>query len=163
MKKKHLDIADRSSLYPLSLIIEKPEYKSQTRTRAEFIFAFSLWFWWITLWIPLIKIVFSSMEFIELDMLVYDKPLSGFIDNLFIFLYGKLLIVLSVAIWSRGNYIIYSKKNRRRKNVHTDMKKLSQKLGVCLEEISKIHKSKRIVYFFSEDDSLEKVELSSNR
>ena len=162
MKKKQSDIVKKSSLYPLCLIIDKPEYKSQRRNSMEFVFALSLWFWWVSLWIPLVKIIVSSVGFVELDLLIYEKPLSNFIDNLFIFIYGKIFIILCVVTWSRINYLLYVKKNRRKRVLNTNMEKLAEKLGVYLEEISKIHKSKRIVYFFSEDDSLQKVELSSN-
>lgn len=160
MKNQINIITDPS--YPECLIIEKPECKSNAKKIIDFFLAFFLWCWWISLWIPLAKIIFTFFGLVSFSQTIPNETLSSFIINLYIFLSGAIFVICCTVGWSWRNYKKYGHANRRKKILETDSGKLAAKLGVCKNKMSEIHSARRIVYFFSENDSIRDIDLSIN-
>jgi poly-beta-1,6-N-acetyl-D-glucosamine biosynthesis protein PgaD len=152
-------LPDCQSIYPECLIIESPENKSRIVNNIEYTIVFSLWCWWGYLWIPLIKTFLIYLGFACFKKTIPDICLYNFIDNFFVFLYGTFIVIFCTAVWSAKNCKKYRKFNRRKKTSEVNMNLLSEIIGVSQEKIYEIQNAKRIVYFFSKNEFVEKIEF----
>lgn len=213
--KKNNQIKDIQESYPDSLIIECHELKGWARAFTEGFITFFLWCYWISLWIPLVEVLTRDCFGFNIDQNILfgfsfnsesisETSLSGFLNNLYFFLYGVVMVITCIVLWVLWNLINYKMSGVRLKlcvtirrllvplkslgkivdkvymciekiiEVHyanqiaygchlpeTDMTKLAEKIGVHKEKLLEVQRSKRIVYFFSQNDSVSKIDLST--
>ncbi len=148
--------------YPDCLIIDRPDLKSRPLLFGEGVLTILFWGFWFYLWLPLVSLMawIFGFKFLYRQMIELGG-FAGFIQQLNIFSSGIALVSGAIAIWSFYNYKRYGSYNRRNKLLKTNTEQLAATLNVSTKRLSEIQQAKRIVFSFTDDDSIDKINLSS--
>jgi len=148
--------------YPDCLIIDRPDLKSRPLFFGEGALTILFWGFWFYLWLPFVSLMawFFGFKFLYRHMIELGG-IAGFIQQLNFFSSGIALVSGAIAIWSFYNYKRYGSYTRRNKLLKTDITKLAATLNVPRKKLSEIQQAKRIVFNFSDDDSVDSIVFSS--
>lgn len=149
---------DNGRPYPDCLIIDQPDLKSRPLILGEGVLTIFFWGFWFYLWLPLVSLLAWWLGYqIFYRQMVELGGFSGFIEQLNIFGSGVALVSGAMAIWSFYNLKRYGSYNRRNRFLETDMDALAETFSIPVQKLPQIQQAKRIVFTFTEDDSIEEV------
>jgi len=147
--------------YPDCLIIERPDLKSRPLLLGEGLLTLMFWGFWFYLWLPLISLLAWGFGFrIFYNQMVALGGFSGFFQQLHLFTSGVALVSGVMAIWSLYNLKRYGLYNRRNRPLQTDLDQLAAMLNMPSQQLAVIQQAKRIVFSFTEDNSIKMIDLS---